>query len=127
MTVSRSLRRWCVPVIGVAFLAFGLLVFLTQSTVTASWTVYDLAAGTALAPGAPNLQFGHAGEGISHQVRQLSLSGQLSIAVGIALMAGWTGFALGKRKPKHSLASGELPIPDAMRREIAAKTGNSAP
>jgi hypothetical protein len=60
--------------------------------------VYDLAAGTALAPGAPTLQFGQVDEGISHQVRQLSLSGQLSIAVGIVLLAGWIGFALGKRK-----------------------------
>jgi hypothetical protein len=98
MTVSRLLRRWCLPVLGVAFLAFGLLVFLTQSTVTASWTVYDLAAGTALAPGAPTLQFGDSGEGNWHQVRQVSLNGQVSIAVGIALLAGWIGFALGKRK-----------------------------
>ena len=86
------------PVLGVAFLAFGLLVFLTQSTLTASWTVYDLAAGTALTPGAPTLQFGQVGADIPHQVRQLSLSGQLSIAVGIAMLAGWSGFALGKRK-----------------------------
>ena len=113
MNVSRSLRRWCVPVLGVVFLAFGLLVFLTQSTLTASWTVYDLAAGTALAPGAPTLQFGQVGEGYPHQVRQLSLSGQLSIAVGIALMAGWIGFALGKRKKAHA-SSGVVPFSEAM-------------
>jgi hypothetical protein len=113
MTVSRYLRLWCIPVLGVAFLAFGLLVFLTQSTVTASWTVYDLAAGTALAPGAPTLQFGQAGEGIPHQVRQLSLSGQLSIAMGVALIAGWIGFALGRRKaaPKSTEA---MPLPMTM-------------
>jgi hypothetical protein len=114
------------PVFGVAFLAFGLLVFLTQSTVTASWTVYDLAAGTALAPGAPTLQFGQVGEGTAHQVRQLSLSGQLAMAVGIVLLAGWIGFALGKRTGKPTPASAELLTSGAMRREIAAKTGNSA-
>jgi hypothetical protein len=113
MSVARSLRRWCVPALGVVFLAFGLLVFLTQSTLTASWTVYDLAAGTALAPGAPTLQFGQVGEGYSHQVRQLSLSGQLSIAVGIALTAGWIGFALGKRKKAHA-SSDVVPFSEAM-------------
>lgn len=114
------------PVLGVAFLAFGLLVFLTQSTVTASWTVYDLAAGTALAPGAPTVQFGQAGEGAAHQVRQLSLSGQLAMAVGIVLLAGWIGFVLGKRTGKHTPDSAELLTSGAMRREIATKTGNSA-
>lgn len=98
MAVTRFLRRWCIPILGVTLLSFGLVVFLTQSTISASWTVYDLAAGTALAPGAPTLQFGHASEGLSHQVRQLSFSGQVSIAVGIALLAGWVGFALGRRR-----------------------------
>ena len=82
MAVTRFLRRWCIPILGVTLLSFGLVVFLTQSTISASWTVYDLAAGTALAPGAPTLQF----------------SGQGSIAVGIALLAGWVGFALGRRR-----------------------------
>jgi hypothetical protein len=113
VTVRRSLRRWCLPVLGVVFLAFGLVVFLTQSTLTASWTVYDLAAGTALTPGAPTLQFGQVGEGIPHQVRQLSLSGQLSIAVGIALLAGWSGFALGKRKAAPT-SSDVVPFSEAM-------------
>ncbi|MEO7006070.1 MAG: hypothetical protein ABI275_07150 [Terrimesophilobacter sp.] len=98
MAVTRFLRRWCIPILGATLLSFGLVIFLTQSTISASWTVYDLAAGTALAPGAPTLQFGQSNDGLSHQVRQLSLSGQLSIAVGIALLAGWIGFALGRRK-----------------------------
>ena len=98
MLLTPFLRRWCVLVTGVALLAFGLVVFLTQSTVTVSWTAYDLASGTALLPGAPSLQFGNGGDGLTHQVRRLSLSGQLSIGVGVALVAGWVGFALGKRR-----------------------------
>jgi hypothetical protein len=112
MAITPLLRRWCVLVLGIALLAFGLVVFLTQSTISVSWTAYDLASGTALLPGAPNVQFGNGGEGLSHQVRQLSLSGQLSIGVGVALVAGWVGFALGKRRatpePEISLQVPEL-------------------
>ncbi|GAB3035738.1 hypothetical protein GCM10027052_12180 [Parafrigoribacterium mesophilum] len=116
MALSRFLRRWCIPILGVIALCFGLVVFLTQSTLTASWTVYDLAAGTALAPGAPTLRIGQDGGGLSHQVRQLSLSGQISIAVGIALLSGWVGFALGRRRvaPHHVEM---LPFTEAMRAE----------
>jgi hypothetical protein len=109
----RFLRRWCVPMLGLASLSFGLFVFLTQSTITASWISYDLAAGTALSPGAPTLQFGQAGQDTWHQVRQVSLNGQAAIAVGIALLAGWTGFMLGKRKTVPASAD-EVSFSEAM-------------
>lgn len=126
MTVTLLLRRFGLLILGAALLAWGLGVFLTQSTVSVSWIAYDLSSGTAMLPGAPSVQFGNGDAFQPHQFRQLSLSGQLSIAVGAALLAGWIGFALGKRRgavvaaQRGGIPGGmdlAMPIPDAYRED----------
>lgn len=129
MTVTSFVRRWSLLILGAALLAWGLAVFLTQSTISVTWISYDLASGTALFPGAPDVQFGNADALHPHQVRRLSLSGQLAIGLGIALVAGWIGFALGKRRvesvPADGIESGSrtgdldlgMSIPDSYREE----------
>ncbi|MCU1505347.1 MAG: hypothetical protein QOG18_862 [Microbacteriaceae bacterium] len=99
MNFSLWWRRWGILALGVVFLAFGLAIFLSHSTLTFGWTAHTPVSGLAFYPGSP-ASYSWAGEEAARAPnRYLSFNGQLSIVIGMTLSAGWVGFRLGRRRP----------------------------
>jgi hypothetical protein len=108
MTVVRFVRRWGVLALGVAIFLFGLTVFVTHTTIIYEWTAYDPLSARAFLPGAPtsHSEIGAAPEAAN--LRRASFSGQVSITVGLTLVAGWIGFKVGRRAKHRPDATEDL-------------------
>lgn len=85
--------------LGLAFVLFGLFVFLSRSTLAFAWTAHSPVSGLAFYPGSPATYSLAGAEADLAPNRYLAFSGQISIAIGLALSAGWVGFRLGRRRP----------------------------
>lgn len=79
---------------------FGLTVFLTHSTIVLGWTEYAPVNGMAFYPGLPGGHTAIQNAAGSAPNRYASVSGQISIAVGLILVSGWIGFAMGASRSR---------------------------
>jgi len=101
MTVVRFVRRWGVLALGVAIFLFGLTIFVTHTTIIYEWTAYDPLSGRAFLPGAPTSHSEVGAGAETANLRRASFRGQVSITVGLMLVAGWVVFNL-RRRAKRS-------------------------
>jgi uncharacterized protein YjeT (DUF2065 family) len=92
-------RRWGILALGIVFVLFGLAVFLSRSTLTFAWTAHAPVSGLSFYPGSPATYSMAGSEAHVAPNRYAAFSGQISITVGLVLMAGWVGFRLGRRRP----------------------------
>jgi hypothetical protein len=93
------MRRWGILALGVALILFGLAILLSRSTLAFAWTAHAPVSGLAFYPGSPAAYSMAAAEAHLGPNRYLAFSGQIAIAIGLALSAGWVGFRLGRRRP----------------------------
>jgi uncharacterized protein YjeT (DUF2065 family) len=84
--------------LGVVFVLFGLAVFFSRSTLAFAWTAHAPVSGLAFYPGSPATYSMAAAEAHLAPNRYLGFSGQISVTVGLVLIAGWVGFRLGRRR-----------------------------
>jgi hypothetical protein len=99
------LRRWGILALGVVLLLFGLTVFFSRSTLAFAWTAHVPVSGLAFYPGSPATYSMAAAEAYLAPNRYLGFSGQIAVTVGLALIAGWVGFRLGRRRPAKEVRS----------------------
>lgn len=96
MIIAPFMRRWIILALGSVFLLFGLVVLYAHVTFTCEWAACSPMSDMAFYPGLPSTQTGFpGGAGLASSDRNESLTGQILIALGITLVAGWIGFALG--------------------------------
>jgi hypothetical protein len=99
-------RRWGILALGVVFVLFGLAVFLSRSTLAFAWTAHAPVSGLAFYPGSPAAYSMAGSEADIAPNRYVAFSGQISITIGLVLMAGWVGFRLGRRRsPEQEIRS----------------------
>ncbi len=94
MTIAPFMRRWGVLVLGGAFLLVGVVVLSIHPAFAFSWSSYAPMSDMVFYPGLPsNYSVLHTGAREDHYT---SLGGQISVALGVTLLFGWVGFALGR-------------------------------
>ncbi|MEO7123945.1 MAG: hypothetical protein ABI400_12680 [Lacisediminihabitans sp.] len=103
MTIAPFTRRWVVLTLGCMFLLLGVVVLFTHLTLAFGWAarlpMYDMAFYPGL-PSTPSVL--RTGQVVASAGNYASLGGQISIALGVTLLAGWVGFTLGSsRKYLH--------------------------
>ncbi|WP_349897262.1 hypothetical protein [Parafrigoribacterium soli] len=96
MTFAPFARRWAILIVGSIFFLAGLAILVSGSTLAFGWASYAPLSGMAFYPGLPASESMLHGAALS-PARYASFSGQISITLGIALIAGWTGYVFGKR------------------------------
>jgi len=101
MTLVRFVRRWVVLALGVVIFLFGFTVFVTHTTIIYEWTAYDPLSARAFLPGAPTSSSELGGGVEAANLRRASFRGQVSITVGLLLIAGWVAFKV-RRRAKNS-------------------------
>jgi hypothetical protein len=97
MTFAPIARRWVILVSGSLLLVLGVIVLCTNLPIAFGWAEYAPISGMAFYPGLSSAHGIVDGIGRVSFDRYASFSGQIAIALGIALVTGWIGFALGKR------------------------------
>lgn len=96
MTFAPFARRWAILIAGSLFLLIGLTILLTHSTLAFGWASYAPLSGMAFYPGLSATDAMVNGTVLSPD-RYASFSGQIAIALGMSLIAGWMGYFFGKR------------------------------
>jgi len=80
---------------GGAFLLVGIVVVCTHLSLASGWGVYAPMSDMAFYPGLPSTRAVlQSGAGQASPDHYASLGGQILIALGITLLAGWVGFTL---------------------------------
>ncbi|WP_349902733.1 hypothetical protein [Parafrigoribacterium humi] len=97
MIIAPLIRRWGVLVMGGAFLLVGIVLVCTHLSLVAGWGHYAPMSDMAFYPGLPSSHAPLGGELAETPERYASRGGQILIALGITLLAGWVGFTLSCR------------------------------
>ena len=92
--IALLMRRWGVLVMGGVFVLVGFVILCAHLTFAVGWPSLS---GMAFYPGLPSSSPLSGSGAEMSPGRSASLSGQISIALGVALLFGWIGFSLGKR------------------------------
>lgn len=96
MTFAPFARRWVILAVGGLLLVLGVVVLCTNLPIALGWAEYAPFFSMAFYPGLSSAQGMVEGVGRVSD-RYASFSGEIAIALGVALVTGWIGFALGKR------------------------------
>lgn len=97
MIFAPFMRRWVILVSGVLLLISGVVVLSTNLSIALEWAEYAPVSGMAFYPGLSSAHVATNGLAGVAFGSYANFSGQIAVALGVALVAGWAGFALGKR------------------------------
>lgn len=97
MTFAPFVRHWVILFSGTLLLVLGVVMLCAHLPFAFGWAQYAPVSGMAFYPGLSHdhgmaVDVGHVS--FDHYA---SVSGQIAIALGLSLITGWIGFALGKR------------------------------
>jgi hypothetical protein len=95
MTFALFMRRWVILASGALLLVLGAVILNTHLPIALGWVEYAPVSGMAFYPGLASAPGSLDGVGTFESYA--SFGGQISIALGTALITGWIGFALGRR------------------------------
>ena len=85
MTFFSVARRWGLLALGLIGMIAG-AILLTRTPTSSGWTAYAPLSNTTYVPPFVTGSF---------------VLGTLLVLLGLALVAGWVGFALGRTRPRH--------------------------